>query len=227
MGPDSSGGGAGEHEHGHTSAPAQLQRQAKFLHAQRMQQAMARRRAEQMHKPASRFSAGARTRPGNGASVRRREGRARAGKRSGARAARKRSRARRKVHACPIRRTFHNAMRAYCAAKCSHDLTGGCPSANSQRNCPLSPQFPTHSGRAHNCQHNHQPTPVTHIPASSRGSGTTPVRPPVRQRRDSLLPNPTVLNMKSQPPTFRPLPDHTLYANSGGGAPRLIKSIER
>jgi hypothetical protein len=132
-----------------------------------------------------------------------------------------------KVHACPTQRTFHNAMRAYCAAKCSHDLTGGCPSANSQRNCPLSPQFPTHSGRAHNCQHNHQPTPVTHIPASSRGSGTTPVRPPVRQHRDSLLPNPTGLNMKSQPPTFRPLPDHTLCAYSGGGAPRLIKSIER
>ena len=101
-----------------------------------------------------------------------------------------------KVHACPTRRTLHNAMRAYYAAKSGHALIEGCPSANSQRNCPLSPQFPTHSGRAHNCQHNHQPTPVTHIPASSRGSGTTPVRPPVRQHRDSPLPNPTVLNVK-------------------------------
>jgi hypothetical protein len=101
-----------------------------------------------------------------------------------------------KVHACPTQRTDHNAVRAYYAAKSGHAVIEGCPSANSQHNCPLSPQFPTHSGRAHNCQHNYSTITVTHIPASSRGSGTTPVRPPVRQHRDSPLPNPIVPNIR-------------------------------
>eukprot|EP00322_Chrysochromulina_rotalis_P012890 CAMPEP_0115847226 /NCGR_PEP_ID=MMETSP0287-20121206/10274_1 /TAXON_ID=412157 /ORGANISM="Chrysochromulina rotalis, Strain UIO044" /LENGTH=72 /DNA_ID=CAMNT_0003301055 /DNA_START=86 /DNA_END=301 /DNA_ORIENTATION=+ len=61
---------------------AQLQRLATLLHAQRMHSERAKLRVEQMHKPASIFSAGACARPGKGASMR--EGRARAGKRSGA-----------------------------------------------------------------------------------------------------------------------------------------------
>ena len=74
-----SGGEEGAHEHEHEAAQAHLQRLAKFLHAQRMQQAMAMRQAGPGHSARRMFSAGAPARPYERASRQRRRGRARRG----------------------------------------------------------------------------------------------------------------------------------------------------
>ena len=123
---------AAEHGHVHASSSIALQRQANFLHAQCVQQAMGRRQAEPVCLADSSISAGARARPGKRASEQRREGRARQGNGSGARDARRATRAEKSARVPETTHTPQRAARILARTR-----------ANSQRNYPVLSQFPT------------------------------------------------------------------------------------